>query len=69
MLDISKILGVVRQALNVTPEFTALVNAVADLADTNDQDVLKSALADAQERSDRLHEQVQAAADLASDKN
>lgn len=62
MFDLSKILNIVRAVAVVTPEFSALVNAVSELVSSADQEALKSALSEAQQRSDLLHAQVQNAA-------
>lgn len=62
MFDLNKILGIVRTATQVTPEFIALVEAMSDVVKPPEQAALKAALAEARARSDGLHSQVQAEA-------
>jgi hypothetical protein len=59
MFDLVKILGIVRTATQVTPEFVALVNAMSELVLPSQQQMLQEALAAARARSDALHAQVQ----------
>lgn len=58
--DALTVLNIVPAVIAKAPEFIALVQAAASALTSDDQDVLKEALSDAQEASDAAHERLQA---------
>lgn len=59
MLDLTRILGIIDAATQMTPAFIALAEEVIATFAESDQGVLKERLADARARSDALHQDVQ----------
>lgn len=66
MFDLTRILGIIDAATQVTPAFVALAEEVIATFAESDQGVLKERLADARARSDALHADVQGALDAAA---